>query len=281
VNALDRWRRELAGWAIPHEILTAAPESPLGFPPELFRSRAERTPAEPSATSRAALDALGTGGDVLDVGVGGGATSLPLAAVATRITGVDESAGMLAGFLASAREAGLQARTVEGRWLDAGPDAPTAEVVVCGHVLYNAGELEPRRAVGPQRAQQLFGVVARRLSSLQDTVVGGELAFGPQLPDCVPDQWIEPIGEQGQPSQQLGGDVAPFDVRQLVQQNAVALAPAPAAPIGRDHQARCENSDHRWNAGGVGLERVDRPLKANVFGRASHRCNPVSVLDFP
>jgi SAM-dependent methyltransferase len=143
VNALERWRRELAGWAIPDEILAAAPESPWGFPPELFRSRAERTPAEPSATTRIALDALGTGGDVLDVGVGGGATSLPLAAVATRITGVDESAGMLAGFLASAREAGVRAGTVEGRWPGASPDAPTAEVVVCGHVLYNVGELEP------------------------------------------------------------------------------------------------------------------------------------------
>ena len=143
MNALQRWRRELAGWAIPDEILAAAPESPWGFPRELFRSRAERMPAEPSATTRVALDALGTGGDVLDVGVGGGATSLPLAAVATRITGVDESAEMLAEFLASAREAGVQARTVDGRWPEAGPDAPTAEVVVCGHVLYNTGELEP------------------------------------------------------------------------------------------------------------------------------------------
>jgi SAM-dependent methyltransferase len=143
VNGPERWRRELAGWAIPDEILAAAPESPWGFPPELFRSRAERTPTEPSATTRVALDALGTGGDVLDVGVGGGATSLPLAAVATRIVGFDESAEMLAGFLASARETGVQAGTVEGRWPDASPEAPPAEVVVCGHVLYNVGELEP------------------------------------------------------------------------------------------------------------------------------------------
>jgi SAM-dependent methyltransferase len=143
VNALERWRAELAGWAIPDEILAAAPESPWGFPPELFRTRAERTPAEPSATTRAALDALGTRGDVLDVGVGGGATSLPLAAVASRLTGVDESAQMLTGFLGSAREAGVEDDTVEGRWPDASPDAPTADVAVCGHVLYNVGELEP------------------------------------------------------------------------------------------------------------------------------------------
>lgn len=143
MNELQRWRAELAGWAIPDEILAAAPESPWGFPTELFRTRAERPPADPSATTRIAFGALGTGGDVLDVGVGGGATSLPLATVATRITGVDESADMLAGFLASARGAGVEADTLEGRWPDASPAAPTADVVVCGHVLYNVGDLEP------------------------------------------------------------------------------------------------------------------------------------------
>jgi hypothetical protein len=50
---------------------------------------------------------------------------------------------MLAGFLASARGAGVRAGAVEGRWPDASPHAPTAEVVVCGHVLYNVGDLEP------------------------------------------------------------------------------------------------------------------------------------------
>jgi SAM-dependent methyltransferase len=143
VNALERWRAELAGWAIPDEILAAAPESPWGFPTELFRTRAERPPADPSATTRVALDALGSGGDVLDVGVGGGATSLPLAALASRITGVDESTDMLAGFLGSARDAGVEATGVEGRWPDASADAPAADIVVCGHVLYNVGDLEP------------------------------------------------------------------------------------------------------------------------------------------
>jgi len=143
VSALERWRAELADWAIPDEIVAAAPESPWGFPTELFRARAERSPAEPSATTRIALGALGTGGDVLDVGVGGGATSLPLATVATLITGVDESADMLAGFAASARDTGVESGTGEGRWPDASPDTPAADVVVCGHVLYNVGDLEP------------------------------------------------------------------------------------------------------------------------------------------
>ena len=143
MNALERWRDELAGWAIPEEILASAPESPWGFPPELFRRRAERAPADPTMTTRRALDALAERGDVLDVGVGGGATSLPLARRASRITGVDESADMLEGFLGSARAAGVEAAGVQGRWPDASSEVGPADVVVCGHVLYNVGALEP------------------------------------------------------------------------------------------------------------------------------------------
>jgi len=143
VNALERWRRELAGWAIPDEILANAPESPWGFAPEPFRRRTERAGTDPTVSTRRALEALGDRGEVLDVGVGGGATSLPLANRAARITGVDGSADMLEGFLATAGEAGVDATAVEGRWPDVGSDVGPADVVVCGHVLYNVGALEP------------------------------------------------------------------------------------------------------------------------------------------
>jgi SAM-dependent methyltransferase len=143
VNALERWRDELGGWAIPEEILANAPESPWGFPPELFLRRSKRARADPTTTTRRALEALGERGDVLDVGVGAGATSLPLARRASLITGVDESADMLEGFLGSAREAGVEAAGVQGRWPDVSSDVEPADVVVCGHVLYNVGGLEP------------------------------------------------------------------------------------------------------------------------------------------
>jgi SAM-dependent methyltransferase len=143
VSALERWRRELAGWAIPDGILANAPESPWGFAPEPFRRRAERARADTTISTRRALEALGDRGEVLDVGIGGGATSLPLAPRASRITGVDGSADMLEGFLASAAETGVEATAVEGRWPDVGSDVGPADVVVCGHVLYNVGELEP------------------------------------------------------------------------------------------------------------------------------------------
>lgn len=142
-GAAQRWRDELAEWAIPQEILDRAPQSPWGFAPEHFRHRAERPDAGPKTSTRIALEALPEPGEILDVGTGGGATSLPLADLATRITGVDASPEMLETFLASARSAGVPAVGVQGRWPDVAPRVDTADVVVCGHVLYNVGELAP------------------------------------------------------------------------------------------------------------------------------------------
>jgi precorrin-6B methylase 2 len=144
VSALDRWREGLAAWAIPEEILAAAPESPWGLPPELFRRRAEASVGrEPSALVSRALEALPPGGTVVDVGVGGGATSLPLAPTASRIVGVDGSDAMLASFVEAAHASGVEGVGVHGTWPDVSPEVAPADVVVCGHVLYNVPELAP------------------------------------------------------------------------------------------------------------------------------------------
>jgi SAM-dependent methyltransferase len=143
-GALERWREQLDGWAIPAEILAAAPESPWGFPVGLFRSRAERAGSAPATPSnREAARFLPAGGTVLDVGAGGGAASLPLAASAGRLVAVDESAGMVASFLAAAEAAGVPAEAVEGRWPEAAGRVGPADVVVCHHVLYNVPDLAP------------------------------------------------------------------------------------------------------------------------------------------
>jgi SAM-dependent methyltransferase len=143
-GALERWREQLDGWAIPAEILAAAPESPWGFPVGLFRSRAERAGSAPATPSnREAARFLPAGGTVLDVGAGGGAASLPLAASAGRLVAVDESAGMVASFLAAAEAAGVPAEAVEGRWPEAAGQVGPADVVVCHHVLYNVPDLAP------------------------------------------------------------------------------------------------------------------------------------------
>lgn len=144
-SALDRWAEELRDRAIPEDIVAAAPESPYGFPSELFVRRAERAlePAEPTATTRRALEALPEGGTVIDVGVGGGATSLPLAGRARRITGVDAQPDMLEAFARAARAAGTEPLPVLGAWPDVAADVEPADVVACGHVFYNVQELAP------------------------------------------------------------------------------------------------------------------------------------------
>ena len=75
----DGWRERLAAWAIPDDIVANAPESPWGFATECFRRRGETPPdPTPTPTTTRALEALPEGGTVIDIGVGGGATSLPL-----------------------------------------------------------------------------------------------------------------------------------------------------------------------------------------------------------
>ena len=145
MTAIDRWREQLERWAIPAEIVAAAPESPYGFPTQLFRTRGERAtdPMDTEPTTLRALERLPDGGRVLDVGCGGGATSLPLAGRAGVLVGVDQQEDMLEGFLANARAAGVDAEAIPGRWPDVADRVGRVDVAVAGHVLYNVADLEP------------------------------------------------------------------------------------------------------------------------------------------
>jgi SAM-dependent methyltransferase len=139
--AAERWRTELASWAIPDAILERAPEPPWGFAADRFRRRGAARAIGDTPTTRRAIEALPEGGSVLDVGVGGGATSLALGRRAGLIVGVDAQADMLAGFLANAAAAGIRAEAVEGPWPEVAGRVDPADVAVAGHVAYNTPEL--------------------------------------------------------------------------------------------------------------------------------------------
>jgi len=131
-------------WKLPDSILAAAPESPWGFPVQVFRSRVEL--AEPGSltfSNERAYEALPTGGSVLDIGVGAGAASLPLQPRSGLIVGVDSSAGSLTEFRRQARRIGATVRTMRGEWPGIARRAPVTDVVVCNHVVYNVADLEP------------------------------------------------------------------------------------------------------------------------------------------
>lgn len=140
----DRWRRGVEAWLVPEAILDQAPEPAQALDPEMFRWRPEEDAAKPVRPSRRrALEALPEGGSVLDVGVGGGASSLGLVPRAAVITGVDQLEGMLASFEESARRAGVTARPVHGRWPDVAGEVEPADVAVCHHAVYGVAEIEP------------------------------------------------------------------------------------------------------------------------------------------
>jgi len=131
VNAAERWRDGLATWAIPEHILAQARDDPWALPPSIFES----DDREMTVSHRRALEKLPPEGDVLDVGAGRCAMSLPLRPPAGRIIAVDSQPSMLEGTRADV--------AIPGRWPEVAEAAGTADVVVCGHVLYNVAHLPP------------------------------------------------------------------------------------------------------------------------------------------
>jgi precorrin-6B methylase 2 len=153
VNAVAHWGTALADWAIPEELLAAAPVSPFGFDPRLFDRAAERALATQTPSRRIALEALPQGGSVLDVGCGGGAASLSLALSVGLAVGVDEQGQMLDCFAERAKRLGIDHLVVQGRWPDVHPKVPATDLVVCHHVLYNVPDFEPFVAALTQHAR--------------------------------------------------------------------------------------------------------------------------------
>jgi len=141
---LDRWREDLAAWAIPEHITAAVADSPWVLPRQVFARRADRLRRDPGGPSfERAWEALDPPGSVLDVGSGAGAACLPLAPRITALTAVDADDEMLGLLAGRAGEAGLAARTVYGRWPDVAGQVGPADVVTCHHVVFNVPDLGP------------------------------------------------------------------------------------------------------------------------------------------
>jgi SAM-dependent methyltransferase len=141
---LDRWREDLAAWAIPEHITAAVAESPWVLPRQVFARRADRLRRDPGGPSfERAWEALDPPGSVLDVGSGAGAACLPLAPRITTLTAVDADDEMLGLLAGRAGEAGLAARVVHGRWPSVAGQVGPADVVTCHHVVFNVPDLGP------------------------------------------------------------------------------------------------------------------------------------------
>jgi SAM-dependent methyltransferase len=131
----------LARWAIPEEILAAAPAPPYFFDPQVFIDAADEAIArtEDTPSDAVAREALAPGGAVLDVGCGAGAASLRLRPA--RVVGVDPSPPLLEAFRERALGLEIEAATLVGLWPDTASQVPVVDVVVCHHVVYNVPDL--------------------------------------------------------------------------------------------------------------------------------------------
>lgn len=139
-TAAQQWADDLASWAIPPEILAAAPESPWIHPVEMFTVDGD---VPDSVSHQRAREVLRAGGTVLDVGCGGGRAAMALVPPASRVVGVDEQQKMLDHFAVAAQERGVAVETFLGGWPQESPRTLSADVVVCHHVVYNVADLVP------------------------------------------------------------------------------------------------------------------------------------------
>lgn len=179
MDRAERWRRDLAEWAIPEEIVAAAPADPWGHQVARFARRTDAAVADPSGpTLVRAREAMGAADDapfpgtVLDVGAGTGAASLPLRP--RELIAVDESAAMLAELRRRAAELDVPVRTVEGRWPDVADGTPVADVAVCAHVVFNVPDLAPFLTALTAHARRRVLV---------------------ELPERHPTSWLNPLWE--------------------------------------------------------------------------------------
>jgi len=141
---LDKWRADLAAWAIPEHITAGVADSPWVLPRQVFARRADRLTREPGGASyEREREALAPAGTILDIGSGAGAACLPLAPLATAVTAVDADRGLLTMLAERAAAAGLDLTPVYGAWPDVAEEVAPADVVTCHHVIYNVPDVLP------------------------------------------------------------------------------------------------------------------------------------------
>ncbi len=138
-DAAARWASGLASWALPSDLVDAAPRSPWGHDPEHFRDRNEQARDRSSPADRAARAALPRFGSLLDVACGAGAATVALGGRGRHVTGVDIDPRMLELFSAAAQAPLRRVETIVGRWPDV--EAPPADVVVCHDVAHDVPQL--------------------------------------------------------------------------------------------------------------------------------------------
>jgi SAM-dependent methyltransferase len=263
-DLLDRWRGDLAAWAIPERITAAVTDSPWVLPRQVFARRADRVSAAPSGPSfERAWAALDPPGSVLDVGSGAGAACLPLLPRTTSLTAVDADADMLDQLSQRAAAGGVAARTVLGRWPDTAAQAGPADVVTCHHVLYNVAEVAPfvTALTGSARRVVVAEMTAQHpLVSLNDLWLkfhGLRRPVSPTAADVIEILTVMGLRPGHEAWRRPGGrDYAGFDELVDVTRRRLCLPPGRAAEVAEALVESGVDPEHPVDLGSSGREVV-------------------------
>jgi len=266
---LQRWRSELADWAIPEYITAAVAESPWVLPTAVFARRADRVAAaaqsgEPAGPSfERAWAALDPPGSVLDIGSGAGAASLPLLPRCTELTAVDNAPGMLDLLAQRATAAGVSPHLVLGTWPDVADEVGRADVVACHNVVYNVPDIEPFVAALTRAARRRVVVemtAAHPLVSLNPLWLQFHGLTRPTGPTA--DGFLAILLAMGVPAraerwQRPGGrDYESFAELTEVTRRRLCLPPERAGEVSRALQQSGVDPDHPVDLGTSGREIV-------------------------
>lgn len=131
---------------------------------------------------------------VLDVGGGAGRFALPLAKRCGEVTVVEPSEAMVEQLNAGAAEAGIgNLKVVSENWETAAVEP--ADLVLCAHVVYGVGEIEPFLRKLNASAKERVVIVSHTVSPISvagpfwKAVHGDERINLPALPELVPVLW--------------------------------------------------------------------------------------------
>jgi SAM-dependent methyltransferase len=261
---LSRWRSDLEAWAIPEHITSAVSESPWVLPRRVFARRADRLAAAPAGPSFehewAALDPPGS---VLDVGSGAGSASLPLLPRCAALTAVDTELDMLEMLAERARQAGTEARLVQGTWPAVADEAGRADVVTCHHVTYNVQQIEPFLTGLTKAARRLVVVEmtsTHPLTSLNEFWLkfhGLRRPEGPTASDLLAILSALGIEAGHQTWRRPGGaDYASFEELSDVTRRRLCLPPDRLADVGQALIEAGIDPEHPMDLGSSGREVV-------------------------
>lgn len=131
---------------------------------------------------------------VIDVGGGAGRFALPLAKRCREVTVVEPSEAMVEQLRAGAAEAGIEnLKVVPEGWETASVEP--ADVVLCAHVVYGVGDIEPFLRKLDASAKERVVIVSHTVSPISvagpfwNAVHGEERINLPALPELVPVLW--------------------------------------------------------------------------------------------